>query len=251
MQIVSWNVNGLNACIKKKGFEQIENDILPDVICIQEIKTKTEPVVIDGYNHYFNPAEQEKYSGTLFMSIEEPTDITYGIGKSDFDCEGRVITADMGDFYVVDTYVPNSQRNLERHFFRLDWDEVYREYLTDLAEEKPVIACGDFNATMLPIDVFPENERQNAAEIEYESEERANMQTLLESGFIDAFRYLYPDKTGDYTWWSNRLYKRQENRGWRLDYFIVSKSLTGRIEDVIHHNEIKGSDHCPIELILK
>lgn len=250
MRIISWNVNGLNACIKKKGFEAIE-DILPDAICLQEIKTKEQPIVIDGYNHYFNPAEQEKYSGTLLMSIDEPENIRYGIGYEDFDNEGRVITADLGSIYLVNTYVPNSQRNLERHFFRLDWDEAYRKFLIALATMKPVIACGDFNVTMLPIDVFPENERQNAVEKEFASDERSNMQTLLESGFIDAYRLLYPDKEHEYTWWSNRLNKRLENRGWRLDYFIVSECISGSIKDVIHHNEIMGSDHCPIEIIFE
>ncbi len=250
MQIISWNLNGLTSCVKNGSFKPID-DILPDAICCQEIRTKDQPVVIDGYHHFFNPAEEDKYSGTLLLTIEEPLDVQFGLGIEDFDREGRIITADMCDFYLVNTYVPNSQRNLERHYYRLDWDEAFREHMTGLVGKKPVIACGDFNVTLLPIDVFPENERQNAKEQEYASDERANMQILLEQGFVDAFRYLYPDAEHSYTWWSNRLNKRRENRGWRLDYFIVSEGLTERISDVIHHTDIYGSDHCPIELILR
>ena len=249
MNIFSWNLNGLHSCLRDNAF-QIFDDLLPDVICCQETKTKEQPIVIDEYNHYYFPARRDKYSGVLLMSLEEPLNIINGIGIPEFDQEGRSITAEFPDFYVVGVYVSNSQRDLRRHYYRIEWDEAFLDYMVSLNEKKPVIACGDFNVTLLPIDVFPENERQKAQEIEFASDERSNMYRLLDAGFVDAYRYLYPKATDKYTWWSNRLNKRRENRGWRLDYFIVSESIITDVSDVILHNEIMGSDHCPIELIL-
>ena len=250
MNIISWNLNGLRSCLRDKAFAPLE-ELLPDFICCQETKTKDILTVIDGYEHYFFSAQREKYSGVLLMAMDAPISIKNGMDIPQFDEEGRIITADVGDFYLVNVYVPNSQKDLRRHYYRLEWDEAFREYMISLNRDKPVIACGDFNVTMLPIDVFPENERQKAVEIEFASDERSNMNTLLESGFIDAFRYLYPKIENKYTWWSNRLNKRKENRGWRLDYFIVSEDIIDRVEDVIILDEIMGSDHCPIELILR
>lgn len=246
MNIISWNVNGLQSCIKRQVFNPIE-DILPDVFCCQEIKTKQEPIVIEGYNHYFYPAEQDRYSGTMTMTIDEPLDVIRGIGVPELDTEGRVITVDMGKIYVVNTYVPNSQKNLERRKYRREWDEAYAEFLKKLRERKPVVACGDFNVAMLEIDFFEENLRQHYANLGYASDEQAGMEKIFQLGFSDAFRHLYPEERS-YTWWSNRMYKRNENRGWRLDYFLISNNCLDVIKDVIHHAEISGSDHCPIEL---
>lgn len=248
MRILSWNVNGLQASIKHGDFEQFRKLETLDVICLQETRTQTRPVVFKDYYHYWNAAEEKKYSGTLTMTLVKPLEVIYGIGVKELDTEGRVLTVDMGDVYVVNVYVPNSQRGPEREEYRRKWDAGFHTFLTDLAETKPVIVCGDFNVTMSRIDIYEENERMNLAEQGYISDERSNLIGLMEDGFVDAYRYLYPDQKNAFTWWSNRRCKREEDRGWRLDYFLVGEPIMDRIEYVVHHQEIKGSDHCPIVL---
>ena len=250
MKIVSWNVNGLKACIKKGGFEGIPG-LAPDVVCLQEIKTKSPVAILDGYEHFYNPAERERYSGTLTMTKEPPEGTAYGMGRPKLDDEGRVLAVDMGGLYVVNTYVPNSQGSLERKDYRVKWDREYIKFLRKLDKEKPLIACGDFNVTMSFDDTYKENMREYWAEQGFDSDERSALKDLQKKGFTDAFRHLYPDKNESYTWWSYRRYKRNDNRGWRLDYFLISDRLLPQVADVIHHDEITGSDHCPIELVLR
>ena len=248
MQILSWNLNGLKACIKRNDFEQLRKLPPLDVLCFQETRTQEKPIVFKDYHHYWYPAEAKKYSGTLTLSLVKPLNVIYGIGVPELDKEGRVLTIDLGSVYVVNTYVPNSQGGPDREDYRRDWDVAYHNFLFGLASEKPVIACGDFNVTMARIDVYEENMRIDWAEQGYISDERSNLQSLLDDGFTDAYRFLYPEEKNAFTWWSNRRYKRNEDRGWRLDYFIVSNVLQPQIRNVIHHQEITGSDHCPIVL---
>ena len=248
MQILSWNLNGLKACIRRNDFEQLRKLPPLDVLCFQETRTHEKPIVFKDYHHYWYPAEAKKYSGTLTLSLVKPLNVIYGIGVPELDKEGRVLTIDLGNVYVVNTYVPNSQGGPDREEYRMKWDAAYHNFLFSLALEKPVIACGDYNVTMARIDVYEENIRIDWAEQGYISDERSNLQNLLDDGFTDAYRFLYPDEKNAFTWWSNRRYKRNEDRGWRLDYFIVSDVLQPQIRDVIHHQDITGSDHCPIVL---
>ena len=248
MQILSWNLNGLKACIKRNDFEQLRKLPPLDVLCFQETRTQEKPIVFKDYHHYWYPAEEKKYSGTLTLSLVKPQSVIYGLGVPELDKEGRVITIDLGNVFVVNTYVPNSQGGPDREEYRMKWDVAYHNFLYKLSSEKPVIACGDYNVTMSRIDVYEENMRIDWAEQGYISDERFNLQSLLDNGFTDAYRFLYPDEKNAFTWWSNRRYKRNENRGWRLDYFIVSDILQPQIRDVIHHQDITGSDHCPIVL---
>ncbi len=246
MKIVSWNLNGLLASLQNGAMSAIE-DIQPDVICLQEIRTREEPVIFSDYYHFWNHSERDGYSGTAVLTKEKPirafTDFLNGFE----DTEGRLITIELDSVYVVNTYVPNSQQNLKRHAYRMQWDEAFREHIAELLEDKPVIICGDFNVARTSMDIYEENMRQAFAEQGYTSDERSNFETLLEEGLIDVFRELYPEKRS-YTWWSNRLNKRSENRGWRLDYFLVSSELFDSIADISHLTDILGSDHCPIEL---
>lgn len=248
-RIISWNLNGLQSCIKHNSFQPIL-DLTPDIVCCQEIRTKQQPEVIPGYQHFWNPSQRDGYSGTLTMTKHPPLNIIYGLGNEQLDNEGRVLTVELPDLFVVNAYAPNSQKNLLRHQFRTLWDNAFREFICELAEDKKVIACGDFNVAISDIDIYPENLRQYWAQLGYASDERANLETLIECGFVDAYRHLYPAATGSYTWWSNRLNKRNENRGWRLDYFFVITALQNRIHEVTHLTEIMGSDHCPILLEL-
>ena len=248
MRTLSWNLNGLKACIRRNDFEQLKKLPTLDVICLQETRTQEKLRVLKGYHHYWYPAEEKRYSGTLTLTLVKPHKVIYGIGVPELDKEGRVLTVDLGSVYVVNTYVPNSQGGPDREDYRRQWDEGYHKFLSDLSDAKPVIACGDFNVTMSRIDVYAENERIDWAEQGYASDERSNLQSLLDDGFVDAFRHLYPDAENAFTWWSNRLCKRSEDRGWRLDYFLVGDPLKEHIRDVIHHQEISGSDHCPIVL---
>lgn len=249
MRIISWNLNGLLSCVDHGSFQPILK-LAPSIVCCQEIRTKQQMEVLPRYQHFWNPSERDGYSGTLAMTHEPPIQVINGLGTSDLDVEGRVQIIEYPDLYVVNAYAPNSQKNLMRHQFRTLWDAAFREKLCVLAEEKPVVACGDFNVTLVDIDIYPENLRQYWAQQGYASDERANLETLIECGFTDAFRHLYPDKTGAYTWWSNRRKKRDENRGWRLDFFFVSDGIMRRVRDVIHLTDITGSDHCPIMLEL-
>ena len=248
MRIISWNLNGLLSCVVNKSFLPIE-EYNPDIFCCQEIRTKEEPIMIEGYNHIWNHAERDKYSGTAILTHVDPNDIVFGFGDDD-DVEGRLITLEYDDFYLVNAYVPNSQMNLKRKAYRLEWDSIFREYIENLMMDKSVIICGDFNVTRSEIDVFAENERALNQERGLISDERADLEELLNLGLIDVFRELNPDERS-YTWWSNRLNRRSLNRGWRLDYFLVSDDLRDKIIDMKHLTDIEGSDHCPLMLELE
>lgn len=245
MKIVSWNLNGLLSSLKNDAFTPLlEAEV--DVLCLQEIRTQQEPIIAEGYVHLWNHCERDGYAGTSILCRHEPLRVLRGF-RGEPDPEGRTITAEFENFFVVNAYVPNSQQNLQRHAFRMEWDEGFREHACWLREEKPVIICGDFNVARTELDIYPENMRQYWAEQGYASDERSNLETLIECGFTDAFRHLYPEKRS-YTWWSNRLNKRQQNRGWRLDYFLVDDDLMDAVHSVEHLQTVMGSDHCPIEL---
>lgn len=246
MKIVSWNLNGLQACIKNQSFDPIA-EIAPDLLCLQEIRTQGEPEILPSYLHYWNHSKREGYSGTALLCREKPISVMRGFGPTDSDEEGRLIIAEFQQFYLFNAYVPNSQRNLQRHAYRRAWDEQLRGYAQSLKEYKPVIITGDFNVARDDIDIYPENLRQYWASQGFASDERSDLETLIELGFQDAFRAIYPD-VRSYTWWSNRLRKREQNRGWRLDYFLVDNQLMPLVRNVNHLTEIMGSDHCPILL---
>lgn len=247
MKVISWNLNGLLSCVKNNSFEPIIKQE-PTVVCCQEIRTQQRVEVLPGYTHYWNPCLRDGYSGTLTMAKELPLAVEEGLGVPELDAEGRVLTLEFKPFFLVNAYVPNSQKNLQRQEFRREWDDAFRTYAERLLRKKPVIICGDFNVALREIDIFPENMREYWAQQGYESDERAALESLLDLGLVDAFRYLYPDTVGAYTWWSNRLQKRKENRGWRLDYFFLSNTLLPSVRDIKHLTEVQGSDHCPIML---
>ncbi|MBQ9606534.1 MAG: exodeoxyribonuclease III, partial [Lachnospiraceae bacterium] len=249
MRILSWNLNGLMAKIRNHNLEQLKHLEPVDIFCFQEIRTKERPVIFREYHHYWYPATEKKgYSGTMTMTMVKPDNVIYGLGVESLDKEGRVLTVDMGNFYVVNVYVPNSQRNPDREDYRREWDEAFRTFILSLMDEKAVIICGDFNATMSREDIYEENTRMDFAELGYMSDERAGLYTLIENGFTDAFRYLYPNARNPFTWWANRNNKRLEDKGWRLDYFFVSEEIVEKLDYVNIHQEILGSDHCPIVL---
>lgn len=247
MKIVSWNVNGIMPCLANHSIDPLYGmDI--DLACFQETRTDKRPVVLQGYYHEWNISERSGYAGVLSASRQEPLSVQHGLGNSELDNEGRVIISEFKGFYSVNAYFPKSQASIARHTYRMKWDNALRERLATLDEQKPVILCGDFNITRSLLDVYPENERQVWAEMGYMSEERDSLEELLENGFTDVFRHLYPELPGAYTWWSNRLNKRKENRGWRLDYFCVSDRILSSVKEIRHCKEIFGSDHCPILL---
>ncbi|MBR2179609.1 MAG: exodeoxyribonuclease III [Selenomonadaceae bacterium] len=248
MKIISWNLNGLQSCVVNKSFLPIK-DQKPDIFCCQEIRTKEEMTMIEGYNHIWNHANRDKYSGTAVLTLSEPNEIIFGFGDNE-DVEGRLITLEYDEFYLVNTYVPNSQMNLKRKAYRLEWDYAFREYIENLILDKSVIICGDFNVTRSELDVFAENQRAFWQEQGLISDERANLEELLNLGLIDVFRELNPNERS-YTWWSNRLNRRSLNRGWRLDYFLVSDDLRDKIIGMKHLTDIEGSDHCPLMLELE
>lgn len=250
LRIITWNLNGLLSCLKSKSFEPVKA-LSPDILCCQETRTKQNRTVLDGYQHYRNPSKRDGFHGTMTVTSWEPVSVIYGLGNDELDAEGRVITLEYPNVFIVNAYAPMSQTSLKRQEVRLRWDAAFREYVCGLDERKPVIMCGDFNVARLPIDIFPENMRQYWERQGYASDEAANLETLLEAGFLDAFRVLYPDREGCYTWWSNRLNRRTVDRGWRLDYFFISERLRNNLVDVRLHPEIEGSDHCPVELIIK
>lgn len=245
MKIISWNLNGLNSCMSHGSFSAIA-ERKPDVVCLQEIRTKQEPEILHGYCHYWNHGERDGYSGTAILTMQSPISIRNGLEGIDPD-DGRLMTAEFSKFFLVNAYVPNAQKNLMRHAYRREWDEKLRGYVCNLRDLKPVIICGDFNVAREDIDIYPENMRQYWAEHGYASDERSDFETLLECGFADAFREYHPGERS-YTWWSNRLNKRREDRGWRLDYFLVDEDLCALHPDVAHLKDITGSDHCPIEM---
>lgn len=245
VKIITWNLNGLLSSIQNNVFAGIA-ELEPDVICLQEIRTQQEPVIVPGYHHYWNHGERDGYSGTAVLTRQRPLDALCGCGTVP-DEEGRVLTLDFSECFVVNAYAPNSQQNLQRRAYRMNWDTEFYQYASQLSEEKPVIICGDFNVTRGELDIYAENQRQVWAQMGYASDERSNLESFLEMGFIDVFRHLYPDKRS-YTWWSNRLNKRKENRGWRLDYFFVSEDIIPNIERMEHLEDVHGSDHCPVLL---
>ena len=247
MKLISWNVNGIRACLTK-GFEDIFKKLDADIFCIQETKCQPEQIELEfeGYTSYWNSAEKKGYSGTAIFTKQKPINVTYGIGIEEHDKEGRVITLEFEKFYMVDIYTPNSKRELERLDYRQIWEDVIRKYLLKLNETKPVIMCGDLNVAHKEIDLKnPKTNRHNAG---FTDEERQKMTELLDAGFIDSFRYLYPDKENAYSWWSYMGHAREKNVGWRIDYFIVSKSIENQIKEAKIYPEIMGSDHCPVGL---
>ena len=247
MKIVSWNVNGMRACWEK-GLEVFLKTTDADFVCLQETKLQSvfEKATNMGYQVYWAFSDRKGYSGTACFCRREPQQVTYGLGNERFDTEGRLIILEYPEYYIVNCYVPNSKGSLERYYFRMDWDETFRKYLSDLKRRKSVIVCGDFNVAYSYIDIYPENLLNEEQPTGFLDEERDGMQQILEMGFVDTFRYLYPEKEGAYSWWSNRLNKRRENKGWRLDYVLVSEELKGCINKAAICTDIMGSDHCPI-----
>ena len=254
MKLISWNVNGLRAVINK-GFKNFYNDIKADIMCLQETKMQQDQISMDINDIfkdryvYWNSAEKKGYSGTVVISKIKPINVTYGIGKDEHDKEGRIITLEFDSFYLVNCYTPNSKRELERLDYRMIWEDEIRAYLKELDKTKPVVYCGDLNVAHSEIDLKnPSSNHHNAG---FTNEERAKMTELLNAGFIDTFRYKYPEKTGAYSWWSYLFDAREKNAGWCMGYFIVSDSIKDKIEDAKILSEVMGSDHCPVELDLK
>jgi exodeoxyribonuclease-3 len=249
MKFISWNVNGLRACVSK-GFEESFATLDADFFCLQETKMQQGQLDIEfnGYKSYWNYADKKGYSGTAIFTRHNPLNVTYGIGIDEHDHEGRVITLEMDKFYLVDVYVPNSQDELRRLDYRMTWEDDFRNYLLSLDKNKPVIVCGDMNVAHEEIDIKnPKTNRHNAG---FTDEERNKMTDLLAAGFTDSFRHFYPDLAGAYSWWSYRFHAREKNAGWRIDYFLVSKRATDKMQGAAIHNEITGSDHCPVELTI-
>lgn len=247
MKFISWNVNGLRACVQK-GFLDFFNSIDADFFCIQESKLQAGQIDLDlpGYHQYWNYAEKKGYSGTAIFAKNEPLSVSYGIGIEEHDREGRVITLEYDNFYLVTCYTPNSQNELKRLPYRMQWEDDFREYLKTLDAKKPVVLCGDLNVAHNEIDLKnPKTNRKNAG---FSDEERAKMTELLGSGFTDTFRYFYPDAEGIYSWWSYRFKAREKNAGWRIDYFITSKRINDKLKKAAIHTDVLGSDHCPVEV---
>ena len=244
MKLISWNVNGLRACVGKGFFDFLAAE-QPDMMCLQETKLQPEQAPqIEGYYEYWNSAEKKGYSGVALFSKTEPQHVTYGLGIDEHDHEGRVITADYGDFYLVTVYTPNSQDELKRLDYRMHWEDDFRAYLKKLDAEKPVIVCGDMNVAHREIDLKnPKTNRRNAG---FTDEERGKMTELLGAGFTDTFRHFYPDLEGVYSWWSYRFKAREKNAGWRIDYFLVSNRFIDRVKDARILTDVYGSDHCPV-----
>ena len=249
MKLISWNVNGLRACMQK-GFMDFFNDMDADVFCLQETKMQEGQLEIElpGYYQYWNSAEKKGYSGTALFTKQEPMQVTYGIGIEEHDHEGRVITAEFEDYYVVTVYTPNSQKELARLDYRMKWETDFLGYLNSLKSKKQVIFCGDLNVAHKEIDLKnPKTNRRNAG---FTDEERNCFTNVLENGYIDTFRYFYPEVTEVYSWWSYMFQARAKNAGWRIDYFVVSEGLKEKLVDAKIHTQVLGSDHCPVELIL-
>lgn len=250
MKFVSWNVNGLRAIVKK-NFLEVFDDFDADFFCLQETKLQEGQIELEfeGYQSYWNYAERKGYSGTAIFTKHEPLSVRLGIGLEEHDQEGRVISLEYPDFWLVNVYTPNAQDKLARIAYRMEWEEAFREYLKSLEQSKPVILCGDLNVAHTEIDLKnPKTNRNNAG---FSDQERAQFTNLLNHGFIDTFRFFYPEVTGKYTWWSYRFNARKNNAGWRIDYFIVSEMLQDRLLTATIHNDIIGSDHCPVSLEIK
>lgn len=250
MKLISWNVNGLRACITK-GFYDFFRQEDADIFCLGETKMQPEQAVIEtpGYHQYWNSAVKKGYSGVAIFTKQEPLSVQYGLGIEEHDQEGRVITLEFEDFFLVNVYTPNSKDGLLRLDYRMVWEDAFRTHLNQLDEKKPVIVCGDMNVAHQEIDL--KNPKTNHKNPGFTDEERAKMTELLASGFIDSFRTLYPDKTDAYSWWSYRARAREKNVGWRIDYFLTSSRMKEQIEDAVIYADILGSDHCPVGLILK
>lgn len=250
MKLISWNVNGLRACVNK-GFLDFFQEIEADIFCVQEIKLQEGQIELDlpGYEQYWNYAEKKGYSGTAIFTKTPPQSVTYGLGIEEHDNEGRMITLEFDSFFLTNVYTPNSQRGLARLDYRMVWDDAFRSFVSELSETKPVIICGDLNVAHQEIDLKnPATNRKNAG---FTDEEREKFSQLLDAGFIDTFRHFYPDKTDAYTWWSYFAKSRERNIGWRIDYFLVSDALERQLVDAAIHDQIMGSDHCPVELKVK
>lgn len=249
MKLVSWNVAGLRACLKK-GFAEYFKEVDADIFCLQEVKAERDqiPFEAEGYYEYLNPAEKKGYSGTMVFTKKKPLAVTYGMGIDEHDHEGRIITLEFEDFYLVNQYVPNSKRDLSRLDYRMKWEDDFRNYLCQLKEKKNVIVCGDFNVAHEEIDI--KNAKSNIGNSGFTYEERNKFTELLAAGFTDTFRYFYPDKTDIYSWWSYIGNVRARNIGWRIDYFICNNEFTGRLKEAEIYDQVMGSDHCPIGLII-
>ena len=250
MKFISWNVNGLRAVVGK-GFADIFKQLDADFFCLQETKMQAGQLDLnfEGYNSYWNYADKKGYSGTAIFTRHTPINVTYGLGIDEHDHEGRVITLEMDNFYLITAYVPNSQDGLKRLDYRMIWEDDFRNYLLELDKKKPVIVCGDLNVAHKEIDLRnPKTNRMNPG---FTDQEREKFTTLLDAGFTDTFRHFYPDLTDAYSWWSYRFQARAKNAGWRIDYFVVSNRLAEHMESASIHAEIFGSDHCPVELVLK
>lgn len=247
MKLVSWNVNGIRACVKK-GFLEYVEQVNADIICLQETKVQVNQIdlPLEGYYQYWNYAEKKGYSGTAVFTKIKPLHVKYGIGESDTEAEGRILTLEYEDFYLINVYTPNSKRDLARLPYRLEWEEMMRQYCSELDKVKPVILCGDLNVAHQEIDL--KNAKPNRGNSGFTIEERGKMTSLLDAGFVDAFRYFYPEKEGAYTWWSYMSKVRERNIGWRIDYFIVSCKLVNKLKDAAIHPYVLGSDHCPVQL---
>lgn len=249
-KLVSWNVNGLRACVKK-GFLDVMNELDADVFCVQETKLQEGQIDLDlpEYYQYWNYAQKKGYSGTAVFTKEKPISVSNGIGMEEHDQEGRVITLEYEEYYLVTCYTPNSQSELKRLPYRMKWEDDFRAYLKSLEKDKPVILCGDLNVAHNEIDLKnPKTNRKNAG---FSDQEREKFTELLQAGFVDTFRYFYPDVEGAYSWWSYRFKAREKNAGWRIDYFCVSEELSDRLAEAMIHMDIMGSDHCPVSLILE
>ena len=250
MRLISWNVNGIRACVQK-GFLDFFKEVDADVFCIQESKLQAGQInlELEGYHQYWNYAERKGYSGTAIFTKVKPLSVSYGIDIEEHDKEGRVITLEFKDYYVITVYTPNSQNELARLDYRMKWEDDFRKYLKKLEINKPVILCGDLNVAHKEIDLKnPSTNRKNAG---FTDEEREKFSNLLNDGFIDTFRYFYPDLKGSYSWWSYRFNARKNNAGWRIDYFVVSEVLKDNLISAKIHSEVLGSDHCPVELVIK
>lgn len=250
MKLISWNVNGLRACCDK-GFRDAFTRLNADFFCLQETKMQAGQLdlAFDGYTSYWNYAEKKGYSGTAIFTCHQPLNVSYGMGIDEHDREGRVITLEMENFYLVTVYTPNSQDGLKRLDYRMTWEDAFRRYLLELDAKKPVLVCGDLNVAHKEIDLKnPKTNRMNAG---FTDQEREKFQTLLDAGFIDTFRYFYPEQEGIYSWWSYRFRAREKNAGWRIDYFLASARLAGKLESAAIHTEIFGSDHCPVEVCVR
>lgn len=250
MKLISWNVNGIRACVGK-NFMEFFDEVDADIFCLQETKLQENQIdlKLEGYYQYWNYAKKKGYSGTAIFTKKEPISVTYGIDIEEHDQEGRVITLEFEDFHMVTVYTPNSQNELKRLDYRMKWEDDFREYLKKLDEIKPVIICGDLNVAHKEIDLKnPKTNRKNAG---FTDEERNKFTELLEVGFVDTFRYFYPDEENIYSWWSYRFKAREKNAGWRIDYFCASEKLKDRLVSAKIHTEVLGSDHCPVELVIE